>query len=199
MKICFLKAFAFLLILVLLLSLVSCDSVLDMIILWGTTQYGFSPELCQSIFGCTPEEFFDLELDIYAEAGDFRYKAKIESNGYLVIYLNPMQKRAFADSSLLTDYGDNPRIEVSYEDKYVIVNGFEETVGDDITESLVIARKIYVRLIINGEISGDVNDDSSPQLKYILRDGVTKEVYLSCVYPNIRINTGDYEFSCLPK
>ena len=194
MRIRFVKIFSVIFILILLFSLVSCENVFGDLYSYSTSELRLNLYECQSIFGCTPEEFFDLELDIYEEAGDFRDKAKITSNGYLVLNLTPKQERALADSSLLTDYGDNPRIEVSYEDKYVIVNGFEETVENDVSELSVIADKLRFRLVLNDEFGYDY-----PPLRIIIQDGETKEVYYTSNYPGFNIEFGKYNFSPLPK
>ena len=198
MKKTVLKTFSLLLVILILLITVSCGADDPYIPLKD-----FSPNIlytldlyhCQSVFGCTPEEFFDLELDIYKDVKDFRKDARISSDGNLVLSLSKPQREALINSDLF-DYSQYPNIEVSYENRSVIVNGYAETAYEDVRASYHILNKACLYLSLKSEPVTKVT------VKYVIRDGVTGEVFFSTVWPqnkDIYIPIHEYNFSPLPK
>lgn len=195
-----LKTFSLLLVILILLITVSCgaDDVNDIFQnSFFSMEYAFSPERCQGVFGCTPKEFFDLELDIYKDVEDFRADARISSEGYLILLLSKPQRDALINSDLFDCFSDNPNVEASCENRSgsVIVNGYAETAYEDAKDSLIIAEKVYAYLLLKYELEKKVT------LNYVIRDGVTGEVFYSTVWEagTIYIPIHEYNFSPLPK
>ena len=190
-----LRIFSLLLIIIVLLMAVSCDTDNMLSDFFYKIECTLHPEQCYLLFGCTPEEFFDLELDIYEIIGDFRNEAKISSDGSLILILSNAQRLAFMNSDLF-DFSEYSNIEVSYEDRYVIVNGFDETAYEDVKASFIVANNVCIYLMLQ-------NDPAMEEItiEYIIRDGITKEVYYSITWPQHEVNIpiSEYNFSPLPE
>lgn len=179
-----------------LLIVVSCDTNnLDIIHTIPDQKFTFSPRICKALFDCSPQEFFDLELDIYQNIIDFRTNARVSPEGNLVLMLSKKQRLALINSDLF-DFSDYKNVEISYEDKTVIVNGFAETAYEDIKASLIIADRVCVKLLLED----DINDEEA-QIQYIIRDGVTGEIVYSITWPQIEVHIpfANYNFSPLPE
>ena len=189
-----LRIFSLLLIIVVLLMAVSCDTGVLLSDYMHESKCTLIPEHCQSVFGCTPEEFFDLELDIYKTVEDLRNDASISSDGDLILIFTKSQRLALMNSELF-DYSEYPNIEVSYEDRYVIVNGFAETVYEDTKASLEIADKVCMYLMLQNKPGTEIVVD------YIIQDGVTGKTYYSMTWPQQEwhISLNEYNFSPLPE
>ena len=99
-------------------------------------------------------------------------------------------------NSDLFDYSQYPNVEVSYENRSVIVNGYAETAYEDTKASFVITNKAYMYL--------SLKLGKSVPMNYIIRDGVTGEVFYSLIWPqetgeSSYIPIHEYNFSPLPK
>ena len=186
------RIFSLLLIIIVFLMAVSCDTGNMLSDFFYKIECTLYPEQCYFLFGCTPEEFFELELDIYEIIGDFRNEAKISSDGSLILILSNAQRLAFMNSDLF-DFSEYSNIEVSYEDRYVIVNGFAETAYEDVKASFIVANNACVYLMLQ-------NDPSMEEItiEYIIRDGITKEVYYSINWPQQEVSIPFYEYNFSP-
>ena len=67
-------------------------------------EINLTPIGCQRLFGISPEEFFDTELEFYDETGDFRPKSRIDENGDLVLVLSPNQQKKWRESEWLSGF-----------------------------------------------------------------------------------------------
>lgn len=59
---------------------------------------------CIGLFGCTSEIFFELELDLFEQIGDFRARSYIDQYGYLQLNFTKEQRDKLLESEWLWDF-----------------------------------------------------------------------------------------------
>ncbi|MBE6660035.1 MAG: hypothetical protein E7605_01345 [Ruminococcaceae bacterium] len=128
---------------------------------------------CEELFGCTPKEFFDLDLDLYDETRDFRTHAYVDKQGKLVLRLSQNQIDVWL-LSLKQDIIDIERqhetIDVSDDYYTITIYGYEETVDKDSKISMALTHTTAVIRFLT---------DQPPTYKVILLDGATGRVIWS--------------------
>lgn len=69
-----------------------------------------SKDMCNSIFKCTPTEFFDKDFDFYKKTGDFREKSYVDNSGNLIWVITKKQREALLESSEINSFADIKRL-----------------------------------------------------------------------------------------
>ena len=83
--------------------------IIALIIFAPTFTMTLSREGCLIIFGVTPEEFLETELEFYSETGDFRTHALVNKNGKLVCSVSRAQLIVW--KKYLSDFSEYPEKE----------------------------------------------------------------------------------------
>ena len=146
-------------------------TIISLFIMFTSTETIYlSEDFCSFVWGCTPQEFFDLELDLYNETEDFRKNASIGEDGRIILNLTQKQKDAWI-SSLQQEISvaDNQNNNIEVSEALIIVYGYKDTVYDDLIEVFTISYKMqFVRFL-----SGIENSDM-PEV--IIKDGNTDKI-----------------------
>lgn len=160
----------------------------------------FFPEICELMFECSPEEFFEEENEYSRFVGDLRDCAKIDESNNLIVSMNKKQRKFLRqqwDMNTKLYISDNPYLNVSYTDNTIIVYGYQNAEYD---ESFILSYAYSSYTAIIYQVLNGVSADEIT-LKCIVKDGVTGEVFYSATYPEdeIELSFGDYNFSPLPE
>ena len=146
-------------------------TIISLFIMFTSTETIYlSEDFCSFVLGCTPQEFFDLELDLYNDTEDFRKNASIGEDGRIILNLTQKQKDAWI-SSLQQEISvaDNQNNNIEVSEALIIVYGYKDTVYDDLIEVFTISYKMqFVRFL-----SGIENSDM-PEV--IIKDGNTDKI-----------------------
>ena len=122
-----------------------------------TDTISMSENLVEEVFGCTPNDFFDTEFDVYDSTKDIHRFAYINSKGELVLFLTEEQKAATLNLPSLKavkDIFDNPRIDQSENYGKITITAYDgEIMTKDLDSIFYNAGKIYLSRMLSGEKS----------------------------------------------
>ena len=141
-------------------------------------EIGLTPAGCQSLFGVSPEEFFDAELEFYDETGDFRPKSRIDEYGNLILVLSPKQRKKWRESEWLSGFPEvvnDSKFEIS-SDLCTLTYYFPTEYLED-EEFQPLAQKMYLiqdKMTIIHFLDG--KDHSEISIQCIEKDPITGEV-----------------------
>ena len=147
----------------------------------NNSMYIMAPEgPCINLFGCTPSEFFDKEMEFYKETGDFRKKAALDENGNLHFILSPKQLKAWRNSKWLTEFEEiqnHPYIQLSDDLTCVTVsvpNSTESLSNAELDELERTLNFVFTKIEMIRLLDGVSPEDIATQ--YIEIDSVTNEI-----------------------
>ncbi|MBE6660036.1 MAG: hypothetical protein E7605_01350 [Ruminococcaceae bacterium] len=137
------------------------------------TTLKMSENNCEKLFGCTPQEFFELELELYDETRDFRKLAYVDKQGQLVLLLTqdqidvwlPLLKQDVIDAERRND-----NIDISDDCATITVSCYNETVYSDVQEAVDITHKMAIISFLN---TGDYS------YEFVIKDGLTDIIVLA--------------------
>ena len=146
--------------------------------------YIIAPEgPCINLFGCTPSEFFDKEMEFYQETGDFRKNASLDKNGNLHLVLSPKQLKAWRNSKWLTAFEElqnHPYIQLSDDLTCVTVsvpNSVESLPQAELEELERTLNFVFTKIEMIRLLDGVAPEDIATQ--YIEIDTLTNEIVTS--------------------
>ena len=147
----------------------------------NNSMYIMAPEgPCINLFGCTPSEFFDKEMEFYKETGDFRKKASLDEKGNLYFILSPKQLKAWRNSKWLTEFEgiqNHPYIQLSDDLTCVTVsvpNSTESLSNAELEELERTLNVVFTKIKLIRLLDGVSPEDIATQ--YIEIDSVTNEI-----------------------
>lgn len=159
------------------------------------TTYTIPSNICQAIFGCEPEHFFDMELDYYTRDNDFRKHAKLDKDGNLILRLNDKQKDVLKNKKNwgfgIEELKSRENIKISADYSKITIYCYAETVSDDLSCLAFGVSSLAVEQLLNNQ------DPATISVEIILKDAVTNETVYFVSWPSETFNFGskDYSFS----
>ena len=147
---------------------------------------------CEMVFDCTPQEFFDLDLDLYNQTKDFRKSAYINKYGELVIPLTQNQINVWLKSLQQEAYNIENQYNIDIADDFseLTIYGYKETVYLDFNVAAKFSYKMALIRILN-------NVANPYKYKVTLKDGITGEIVWNTYRPSGKleeINEVVYEY-----
>ncbi len=154
-------------------------------------------ECCDFMFGCSTEEFFDRDLELYKEIGDLRSFARLGDNKELELILTKKQAATWSnilESKIREIDNAHENIEVSDDYSKIIAYCYAETEEASmlIIEDLVILISV-VRVV----------DEADILYQFILRDaGTHQDVWRYTAYLDGNYDSedvGNEDLTSMPK
>ena len=128
-------------------------------------------DMCKQLFGCTPEEFSTKDVDIHDETARFCTFSYVNKDGNLVLILSKKQQNAWVNSleKDLNEIDKNYNVDISPDYREIILNGYSETLSEDLDK----VNECYTKILVYCKHTTGRQDGAS---YIILKDGVSGEV-----------------------
>ncbi len=160
------------------------------------TTYKFSPETSLAFFGRIPEEFFDTYYDYYETCEDFRERAEINEDGYLILKLSKEQEDAFLKScdSQIEEIKQINGIYISNDYKLLELTGNKNEVAEIIGNEISF---LTVFDLANHQLIIDKINPEEVVVKVRVIDENTGKCVYSAMWPKeeVRFSVKDWQFS----